>query len=287
MHLPALFVAAAISPSAVASDSSPHTSTVHLECPKTGMLGAVLAMGRRTEALIDFEEVPRAVEGAGWVWVPVKPRLGGGRLKRWSTRPLVATFPADATPEGAMRTIVEQWNASAGVDAHYRVVTFEDRVDVVPFEVLKEDGAYRPYSSVLDMTIQLPTRTGEPADLFRVILEEWEVAAAVAIAHPATYLEGVSIEFGSPEMNALNSVESHPEDWEDGRRIRPPRGTREVTLVSDRASARTLLHDLLDKSLPAGRVLLIGHQPDIAGWSVNYPFQVPTTDGSFGCTFTE
>lgn len=243
-------------------------------------------MRKRTSAIIDFEGVPLVVEGSGWIWRDPHDPQGGGLGKAPYMVPLVASFPSDAAPEAALRAITDQWNATPDVDAHYRVVAHGRRLDLVPYEVLGLDGSYHPYASVLDMTVLLPTATGEPMELFDSIVAEWEVAAHAPIGRPPFVLRGEEIEFGSPESVALNSREADPEAWVGTMRAKPFKTTRDVTLVGDRATARVLLHDVLEKSQPANQSLELGFVLDMPGWVVSYLLPLPEVDGS-GCTFVE
>lgn len=277
-----LFLWAAVQP--VVAQPIDEARQIHVRCNTTGLFDAALGMARRTGAVIDFERVPRVVEGSGFRWVEVSEEFGGGRIKAIYSQPFEASFSADASPEVAMRAIVDQWNATPGVDARYRLVAFGRRLDFVPVEVLGEDGVYHPYTSVLDVTVRLPTATGQPDELSESILAEWEVAAHGPIGLWDPYLlQGEPIPPDSPEAEA---AKGGPDAFEHGVRIEPIKVFRDITLVSDHATARILLHDLLEKSLPRNRSLMISFLPDVAGWGVLYPVPGPNFTAP-GCTFSD
>jgi hypothetical protein len=148
----------------------PAAPTVTVEVINGGLYQAAPIVHARFGTPINYEGVPRNIEGVHFVRRPdlflgvrmVTPIGDGG---------FTFSYPADATPRQALDAAVAAYNALPNGYVRYTVRDTGRSLDLVPAEVW--DGtAWKASTPLLDTIITIPSRKGWPNDLFLAVAQE-------------------------------------------------------------------------------------------------------------------
>ncbi|MEZ4237928.1 MAG: hypothetical protein R3F59_17640 [Myxococcota bacterium] len=229
------------------ANGAPAAEPLRIDVAVGGLANASLVLQARTGTSINYEGVPRNVEGRHYRWDSLPN--GDPVVRPMRNGSLSVAYAADATPLEALEVLVAAANSSPESCALYRIQRTGTSLDLVPTHILT-DGGMVPYSSIMDTIITLPSAVGDAEALYQSVVETLSSTVGIPIVDMAP-------------NHALNDCSSPP-----------------LTLTSATGTARALLDQIFSQSTYANHWRLAylspGHQQE--GWFMSFAIIRPEMD---------